>query len=65
MPGDPAAARRAGFDGPILTTDASYFRTVDEADVQNSYTMQPRFGSVDAAFRDPSGNGWKLVESRK
>ena len=23
-----------------------------------------RFGSVDASFRDPSGNGWKLVEAR-
>jgi len=24
-----------------------------------------RFGSVDANFRDPSGNGWKMVEARK
>jgi catechol 2,3-dioxygenase-like lactoylglutathione lyase family enzyme len=24
-----------------------------------------RFGSVDAGFRDPSGNGWKLVETRR
>lgn len=23
-----------------------------------------RFGSVDASFRDPSGNGWKLIEPR-
>lgn len=23
-----------------------------------------RYGSVDASFRDPSGNGWKLVQSR-
>ena len=23
-----------------------------------------RFGSVDASFRDPSGNGWKIVQSR-
>jgi uncharacterized glyoxalase superfamily protein PhnB len=30
-------------------------------------TQEPveRFGSVDASFRDPSGNGWKLVQSRK
>jgi catechol 2,3-dioxygenase-like lactoylglutathione lyase family enzyme len=29
-------------------------------------TQEPveRFGSVDASFRDPSGNGWKLVQSR-
>ena len=30
-------------------------------------TQEPveRFGSVDASFRDPSGNGWKVVQSRK
>jgi catechol 2,3-dioxygenase-like lactoylglutathione lyase family enzyme len=29
-------------------------------------TQEPvaRFGSVDAGFRDPSGNGWKIVQSR-
>lgn len=29
-------------------------------------TQEPlaRFGSVDASFRDPSGNGWKLIEPR-
>ena len=31
------------------------------------FTQEPveRFGSVDANFRDPSGNGWKIVEARK
>ncbi len=24
-----------------------------------------RFGSVDANFRDPSGNAWKVIEARK
>jgi catechol 2,3-dioxygenase-like lactoylglutathione lyase family enzyme len=30
------------------------------------FTQEPadRFGSVDASFRDPSGNGWKLIEPR-
>jgi catechol 2,3-dioxygenase-like lactoylglutathione lyase family enzyme len=30
-------------------------------------TQEPvaRFGSVDAGFRDPSGNGWKLIETRR
>ena len=23
-----------------------------------------RYGSIDAGFRDPSGNGWKLVQAR-
>ena len=31
------------------------------------FTQEPieRCGSVDAGFRDPSGNGWKLIEGRK
>jgi catechol 2,3-dioxygenase-like lactoylglutathione lyase family enzyme len=31
------------------------------------FTQEPveRFGSVDASFRDPSGNGWKMVEPRR
>ncbi len=31
------------------------------------FTQEPttRFGSTDAGFRDPSGNGWKMVEPRK
>jgi catechol 2,3-dioxygenase-like lactoylglutathione lyase family enzyme len=24
-----------------------------------------RYGSIDAGFRDPSGNGWKLIQARK
>lgn len=31
------------------------------------FTQEPidRFGSVDAGFRDPSGNGWKMIQARK
>ncbi len=31
------------------------------------FTQEPadRYGSVDAGFRDPSGNGWKMVEARR
>jgi catechol 2,3-dioxygenase-like lactoylglutathione lyase family enzyme len=30
-------------------------------------TQEPveRYGSVDAGFRDPSGNGWKLIQARR
>jgi catechol 2,3-dioxygenase-like lactoylglutathione lyase family enzyme len=30
------------------------------------FTQEPveRYGAVDASFRDPSGNGWKMVEAR-
>jgi len=31
------------------------------------FTQEPveRYGSVDAGFRDPSGNGWKMIEGRR
>jgi catechol 2,3-dioxygenase-like lactoylglutathione lyase family enzyme len=31
------------------------------------FTQEPteRFGNVDAGFRDPSGNGWKMVQARR
>ena len=31
------------------------------------FTQEPmeRYGTVDADFRDPSGNGWKMIEARR
>jgi catechol 2,3-dioxygenase-like lactoylglutathione lyase family enzyme len=31
------------------------------------FTQEPidRFGKVDAGFRDPSGNGWKMIQERR
>ena len=31
------------------------------------FTQEPveRYGNVDAGFRDPSGNGWKIIQSRR
>ena len=31
------------------------------------FTQEPidRFGTVDAGFRDPSGNGWKMIGARR
>ncbi|KPF41719.1 glyoxalase [beta proteobacterium AAP121] len=30
------------------------------------FTQEPvdRYGTVDAGFRDPSGNGWKMIQSK-
>ena len=30
------------------------------------FTQEPvdRYGTVDASFRDPSGNGWKMIQAR-
>ena len=50
----------------VLTVDdcrASHAR-LRERGVE--FTQEPveRFGSWDAGFRDPAGNGWKLIQSR-
>ena len=31
------------------------------------FTQEPveRYGTVDAGFRDPSGNGWKMIQTRR
>lgn len=31
------------------------------------FTQEPvdRFGTVDAGFRDPAGNGWKMIQARR
>jgi catechol 2,3-dioxygenase-like lactoylglutathione lyase family enzyme len=31
------------------------------------FTQEPvdRYGTVDAGFRDPSGNGWKMIQARQ
>jgi catechol 2,3-dioxygenase-like lactoylglutathione lyase family enzyme len=31
------------------------------------FTQEPvdRYGNVDAGFRDPSGNGWKMIEAHR
>lgn len=31
------------------------------------FTQAPieRFGTIDAGFRDPSGNGWKMIQARR
>jgi uncharacterized glyoxalase superfamily protein PhnB len=36
------------------------------AGVGVEFTQEPvdRYGAVDASFRDPSGNGWKLIQAR-
>ena len=51
----------------VLSVDdcrASYAQ-MREHDVE--FTQEPieRFGSVDAGFRDPSGNGWKMIQARR
>lgn len=51
----------------VLTVDdcrASYEK-LHSAGVE--FTQEPidRYGAVDAGFRDPSGNGWKMIQARR
>ena len=32
--------------------------------VEFTQAPEARYGSVDASFRDPSGNGWKMIQAR-
>ena len=36
-----------------------------EAGVEFTQEPTDRYGTVDAGFRDPSGNGWKMIQSRR
>jgi catechol 2,3-dioxygenase-like lactoylglutathione lyase family enzyme len=51
----------------VLTVEdcrASYLR-MRERGVEFTQDPVDRYGSVDAGFRDPSGNGWKMIQARK
>lgn len=40
------------------------YEKMKAAGVEFNQEPVERFGTVDAGFRDPSGNGWKMIESR-
>jgi len=40
------------------------YEAMDARGVEFTQSPVARYGSVDASFRDPSGNGWKLVQAR-
>jgi len=40
------------------------YRTLQAKGVEFNQEPIERYGSVDASFRDPSGNGWKLIQAR-
>jgi catechol 2,3-dioxygenase-like lactoylglutathione lyase family enzyme len=50
----------------VLTVDdcrAAHER-MQAAGVEFTQAPVERYGSVDASFRDPSGNGWKMIQAR-
>src|SRR5262245_23405298 len=51
----------------VLTVDdcrAAYGR-MRAAGVEFTQEPMDRYGTVDAGFRDPSGNGWKMIQARR
>jgi len=51
----------------VLTVDdcrAAYDRLLGRG-VEFTQAPEDRYGSVDASFRDPSGNGWKMIQARR
>jgi catechol 2,3-dioxygenase-like lactoylglutathione lyase family enzyme len=51
----------------VLTVDdcrAAYQR-MNACGVEFTQAPEERYGAVDASFRDPSGNGWKMIEARR
>lgn len=71
---DPASAAALeavvakGAMPPLLleVTDCrAAFERMKAAGVEFTQEPTERYGNVDANFRDPSGNGWKMVQARK
>ena len=58
---------KGAMPGLVLYVDdcrASYAR-MTAAGVESTQEPIERFGQVDAGFRDPSGNGWKMISLTK
>ncbi len=67
-----AAAMRTlvakGAMPPLVLTVANCQATYEQLKAKGvEFIQEPvsRYGSVDANFRDPSGNAWKMIEARK
>lgn len=41
------------------------YRRMRDQGVEFTQEPEDRYGTVDAGFRDPSGNGWKMLQTRR
>jgi catechol 2,3-dioxygenase-like lactoylglutathione lyase family enzyme len=60
-----ALVAKGAMPALVLAVDdcrAAYTR-LSAAGVEFTQPPVERYGTVDAGFRDPSGNGWKMIES--
>jgi catechol 2,3-dioxygenase-like lactoylglutathione lyase family enzyme len=68
---DPATERalrelvaKGAMPGLVLHVEdcRAHYERMLKAGVEFTQAPVERFGNVDAGFRDPSGNGWKMIE---
>jgi catechol 2,3-dioxygenase-like lactoylglutathione lyase family enzyme len=53
---------------PLVLTVADCRTTCEQIRARGvEFTQEPidRYGTVDAGFRDPAGNGWKVIQARR
>lgn len=55
---------KGAMPGFVLHVDdcRKEFARMKAAGVESTQDPVERFGSIDAGFRDPSGNGWKVIQ---
>jgi len=61
-----AIVAKGGMPPLVLAVDdcrAAYARMLAQG-VEFTQHPEDRYGTVDASFRDPSGNGWKMLQAR-
>lgn len=62
-----ALVAKGAMPALVLAVDdcrAAYERMLARG-VEFTQAPEDRFGTVDAGFRDPSGNGWKMIQVRR
>jgi uncharacterized glyoxalase superfamily protein PhnB len=60
------AAVAKGAMPPLVLAVEDCRKTYEQMQARGvEFTQEPteRYGNVDASFRDPSGNGWKMVQA--
>ncbi|MBL8683459.1 MAG: VOC family protein [Myxococcales bacterium] len=62
-----AMVAKGAMPGLVLAVDDCRAAFAKMKALGVEFTQEPaeRYGQVDAGFRDPSGNGWKMIESRR
>ena len=62
-----AIVAKGGMPPLVLTVDDCRAARARMLALGVEFTQEPvdRYGTVDAGFRDPSGNGWKMIQPRR